>query len=170
MTVWGAGIRTSAYEFCVCVRAQSPSCVWFLEAPWTVAHRLLCPWDFPGKKTGVDCHFLLQGIFPSQGSNSSLLWLLHWQVDSLPWSHLVWRDIIQPIMDVEHLCVYWLAIPISSLEKRLFISLVCFYLFIYCFTYLWLCRVSCAWAPHCGGLSHCGAWALGWQVVWLPKC
>ena len=28
--------------------------------------RLLCPWDFPGKSTGVDCHFLLQGIFPIQ--------------------------------------------------------------------------------------------------------
>ena len=26
--------------------------------------RLLCPWDFPGKSTGVGCHFLLQGIFP----------------------------------------------------------------------------------------------------------
>ena len=25
--------------------------------------RLLCPWDFPGKNTGVGCHFLLQGIF-----------------------------------------------------------------------------------------------------------
>ena len=31
--------------------------------------RLLCPWDFPGKDTGVGCHFLLQGIFPTQGSN-----------------------------------------------------------------------------------------------------
>jgi len=25
--------------------------------------RLLCPWNFPGKNTGVGCHFLLQGIF-----------------------------------------------------------------------------------------------------------
>ena len=31
--------------------------------------RLLCPWDSPGKNTGVVCHFLLQGIFPTQGSN-----------------------------------------------------------------------------------------------------
>ena len=30
--------------------------------------RLLCPWDFPGKFIGVGCHFLLQGIFPTQGS------------------------------------------------------------------------------------------------------
>ena len=34
--------------------------------------RLLCPWDFPGNNTGVDCHFLLQGIFPTQGSNLGL--------------------------------------------------------------------------------------------------
>ena len=35
--------------------------------------RLLCPWDFPSKGTGVGCHFLLQGIFPSQGLNPRLL-------------------------------------------------------------------------------------------------
>ena len=35
--------------------------------------RLLCPWDFPGKDTGVGCHFLLQGIFPTQGLNLGLL-------------------------------------------------------------------------------------------------
>ena len=34
---------------------------------------LLHPWDFPGKSTGVVCHFLLQRIFPTQGSNLSLL-------------------------------------------------------------------------------------------------
>ena len=35
--------------------------------------RLLCPWDFPGNSPGVDCHFLLQGIFPTQVSNLGLL-------------------------------------------------------------------------------------------------
>ena len=34
---------------------------------------LLCPWDFPGKSTGVGCHCLLQRIFPTQGSNPGLL-------------------------------------------------------------------------------------------------
>ena len=29
--------------------------------PWTVASRLLSPWDFPGKNTGVGCHFLFRG-------------------------------------------------------------------------------------------------------------
>ena len=44
----------------------------------------LCPWNSPGKNTGVGCHFLLQGVFPTQGSNLRLLCLLHRQVDSLP--------------------------------------------------------------------------------------
>ena len=35
--------------------------------------RLLCPWDFPGKSARVDCHFLLQGIFPTEESNPGLL-------------------------------------------------------------------------------------------------
>ena len=34
---------------------------------------LLCPWDSPGKNTGMGCHALLQGIFRTQGSNLGLL-------------------------------------------------------------------------------------------------
>ena len=50
--------------------------------------RLLCPWDYPSN-TGVGCHFLLQGIFPTQGSKLRLLHLLHWQADSWAcWAHL----------------------------------------------------------------------------------
>ena len=73
---------------------------------WTVAHqrspedcRLLCPWDFPGRNSGVGCPALLQGIFHTQGLNLCLLCLLHWQVGSLPlvpsgtqyYGHLMWR-------------------------------------------------------------------------------
>ena len=39
--------------------------------------RLLCSWDFPGKNTGVSCHFLLQEIFSTQGSKPHLLHLFH---------------------------------------------------------------------------------------------
>ena len=42
--------------------------------------RLLCPWNLPSKNTGVGCYFLLQGIFLTQGLNSTLL---HWQADSI---------------------------------------------------------------------------------------
>ena len=45
--------------------------------------RFLCPWDSSGKNTGVGCHSLLQGIFPTQGKPC----LLHWQAGSLPLSH-----------------------------------------------------------------------------------
>ena len=45
---------------------------------------LLCPWDSPGKNTGVGFHALLQGIFPTWGSNPHLLCLPHWQAGSLP--------------------------------------------------------------------------------------
>ena len=65
-----------------CMHAQSLSCVWLFCDPMA---RLLCRWDLPGKNTGVGCHFLLQGIFLTQGSN---LCLLHQQADSLPLSHL----------------------------------------------------------------------------------
>ena len=40
---------------------------------WTIGLRLLCPWDSSGKSTGVGCHALLQEIFPTKGSNPSLL-------------------------------------------------------------------------------------------------
>ena len=59
---------------CVCSRlAVSNS--WRPHELLVIRH--LCPWSFPGKNTGVGCHFLLQGIFPTQVSN---LHLLHWWI------------------------------------------------------------------------------------------
>ena len=47
-------------------------------------HKLLfCPWDSPDN-TGVGSRALLQGIFLTQGSNTCLLSLSHWQAGSLP--------------------------------------------------------------------------------------
>ena len=40
--------------------------------------------DSPDKNTGVGCHALVQGTFPTQGFNPCLLCLLHWHVGSLP--------------------------------------------------------------------------------------
>ena len=57
------------------------------ETPWTVAWGLPGPSvheDSLGKNTGVGCHALLRGIFPTQGSNPHLLCLLHKQAGSLP--------------------------------------------------------------------------------------
>ena len=48
---------------------------------WTVAPPiLLCPQDSSGMNTGVGCHALLQGFFPTQGLNLGLLycsWILY---------------------------------------------------------------------------------------------
>ena len=69
----------------VCVYLVTQSCLTLL---WP--HGLACQpplWDLSGKNTGVGCLFLLQGIFIIQGSNSHLLRLMHWQVDSLSLSH-----------------------------------------------------------------------------------
>ena len=60
------------------------SCVHLFRTPWTGAHQAPLSSDFPGKNAGVGCHTLLQGIFPTQGSNPGLLCLLHGHVDSLP--------------------------------------------------------------------------------------
>ena len=56
----------------------------FFVTPWTTSwllyNRLLCSWNSPGKNTGVGCHFLLQGIFPTQGFNPGLphcRWILY---------------------------------------------------------------------------------------------
>ena len=73
--------------------AFSSSCGYILVAAWLIGcimvrispvrlfatprGLIVCQWDFPGKNTGVDCHFLLQGIFPTQVLNLSLLCLLH---------------------------------------------------------------------------------------------
>ena len=65
-------------EKCVCVLSYptlwgSMDC----SPPGSSAH-------FPGKNTGVGCHFLLQGTYLAQEWDLHFLSLLHWQVDSLP--------------------------------------------------------------------------------------
>ena len=80
-----------------CAAAQAPGCVLSHSVvsdsatPWAGAHQAPLKRGFPGKNTGVGCHFLLQGIFLTQGLNLHLLCLLHRQAGSLPLSHQI-RD------------------------------------------------------------------------------
>ena len=53
----------------------------------TIVREALLSMDFTGTNTEVGCHFLLQGIFLTQGLNLHLLHLGYWQADSLPLSH-----------------------------------------------------------------------------------
>ena len=57
---------------CMCVYSILSN---YLTPHWLHPMRFLYLWDFPGNNTGVGCHFLLQGFFPTQGLN---LCLLHW--------------------------------------------------------------------------------------------
>ena len=57
----------------VCVCVLVPHSRLTLCDPMGCSPPSSCPWDFPGKNTGVGCCFLLQGIFPTQGSNLGLL-------------------------------------------------------------------------------------------------
>ena len=64
--------NTQALSLTASVHAQSvmSDSLWphgLFHTPPPCLPRLLCPWNFSGKNTGVSCHFLLQGIFPTQG-------------------------------------------------------------------------------------------------------
>ena len=69
---------------CVCVCTAVLSLVQLFVSSWTVACQAPLSMGFPGKNTGMGCHFLLHRIFLSQRSNPCLFCLLNWQVDSLP--------------------------------------------------------------------------------------
>ena len=71
-------------DVCACLFG----CVQLFATSWTVACQAPLSMEFPGKNTGVGCHFLLQEIFPTRGLNPCLLDCLHWEADSLTLSHL----------------------------------------------------------------------------------
>ena len=62
---WRQGREASKEGDCVSHSVMSDS----LQPQGLQPTRLLCPWNSPGKNTGVDCHSLLQRNFPTQGSN-----------------------------------------------------------------------------------------------------
>ena len=82
--LWFASARTCVracvrvcVRVCVCACACSCVCVCLVISNSLGSHglqptRLLCALNFPGKHTGVGCHFLLQGIFLTQGLNPGL--------------------------------------------------------------------------------------------------
>ena len=77
--------KTSLSYLCMCVCAQS--CLTLCDPmdynpPASSVHGIF------SKNNGVGCHFLFQGIFPTQGSNPCLQGLRNWQAESLPLSHL----------------------------------------------------------------------------------
>ena len=70
-----------AHSLCVCMLSHF-SCVWLFVTVWTVACQAPLSMGFSRQEYRSGCHDLLQGIFPTQGSNPCLLSLLHWQARS----------------------------------------------------------------------------------------
>ena len=93
----GEALVTNTMYVCVCECSAAQSCLTPCEP------RLLSPWDFSGKNTGVGCHFLLQGIFPTQGSNPCLLCSSHWQI----LYHCVAGKILPYTPKHEHKCTFF---------------------------------------------------------------
>ena len=60
------------------------NCVRLFATPWTVACQAPLSMGFSRQEYWSGCHALLQGIFLTQGSDPHLLYLLRWQVGSLP--------------------------------------------------------------------------------------
>ena len=69
---------------CVCVCAQSLSCVRLFAIPWTVDHQAPLSMGFPRQEYWSGFPFPSSGVFPTPGSNLHISGLLHWQVGSLP--------------------------------------------------------------------------------------
>ena len=89
----------------VCYHLVAKSCLPLLWPHGLWPAGLLCPWDIPGKNPGAGCHFLLQGIFPTQESNLRLLRgrqiLYHWATWKAPHCiifqkslEIQWRNIL----------------------------------------------------------------------------
>ena len=68
--------QSNSFLVCLFVFKSCPVCTCVSHSVMSSslqAARLICLWNSPGKKTGVDSHSLLQGIFPTQGLNLDLL-------------------------------------------------------------------------------------------------
>ena len=96
MNIWGRELyvvfQPPVMEWVVGEKFQEPSCLCAkllqscptLCALWTVALQIFLSMEFYQQESGVSCHALLQGIFPTQRLNPNFLCLLHWHVSFLP--------------------------------------------------------------------------------------
>ena len=66
---WVAISFSNAWKWKVKVKLLNH--VRLLVTPWTAAYRLLHPWDFPGKSTGVGCHCFLWKRDPKRRQKAS---------------------------------------------------------------------------------------------------
>ena len=88
---------------------QPLSCIQLFASPWTIAHQAPLSMGFFRQEYWSGCHFLLQGIFPTQGLNPCLLctarWILyHW----VTWeAHLTIRSIYKSRIGIILIILLW---------------------------------------------------------------
>ena len=115
------------WPWCITSDSLVPKSCLTLATPWTAARQAPPLWDFPGKSTGAGWRFLLQGIFPTQGSNAHLLlgrWTLyHWATEGALF--ITWSEVAQSCLTLcdplRLLCPwdfsrqeYWSGLPFPS--------------------------------------------------------
>ena len=162
---------------CVC-SVLSP--VWLFVTPCSLPGSS-DPWNFPGKSTGVGSHFLLQGIFLTQGSNQCLLHLLHWQVGPLPLQHqgttdCLWIEINLWACSFEWMCNLWRYVSISLCKSELSLFIYqCVNVFFCVHTYEWICKhvhagsmFTCEWMyNHVHLCQILNVYICFWVIAWV---
>ena len=152
----GQGIMHWTTSACVCKLVSDSLWPHELQPTW-----LLCPWSFLDKNTGAGCHFLLQGIFQTQGSNRCLRCLRPWQVDSLPLCPLgslpgilfICMSLI--VSRLNHLPVGFLPLFLlginfaSSYPRLIFVGVSIFFKKL---------EVLLCWEQPCSSISHIYVW------------
>ena len=107
---WGKEINVSKFSAVAFIDVLNIVCVSCsvmsdcLQTHELCPTRLLCPWDFPGKNTGLGSHALLQGIFPTQGSDPRLLhprWVLY------RWATRKWKVKVKSLSPVRLFATPW---------------------------------------------------------------
>ena len=128
--------RTSLAQhmrMCLCRSVVSDS----LRPHGVFPARLLCPWNYPSKNTGVGSHSFIQGIFPTQGLNPGLLhcrWILQSEPPGKPLVVYVCVCVCVCVMCV---CMY-----------------VCMYVCVYIYIYMYTSHLFLIYSPvhgHLGG-------------------
>ena len=117
--------------------------------------RLLCPWDSPGKNTGVGCHFLLQGNFLTQELNSGLphcRQMLYW----LSYTRIF--AIMMLVMVIY--CKYCPLVVACSIPQFFLFFFLIFFSFIFI---SWRLITS----QHCSGFGHTLTW-VSHEVTCIP--
>ena len=99
--------------------------------PWTLAARLLCPWNSPGKNTGIGCHFLLQNFVLGHAICQLTYWIL-----SLKKKNFYWNIVALQCCVSFYCTITWLAYA--------YVHLLFFALLFHLYHRIALNRIPCA--------------------------